>query len=75
MANFQVALLCGLDEAAKKEVLKGANHGGSSLNKLLKFLTVRSEKGSSKEGICLVGGPVDVHTDGDPTRCCLPPAK
>jgi hypothetical protein len=37
----QVMLLAGLDENAKKDVIKGPHHGGEHISKLLKFLTIR----------------------------------
>lgn len=67
--HLQVALVCGLDDAAKKDLMKGPSHGGSHLHNLLKFLTVRSEKDGSRTGITLLGGPVDAAADGDPSRC------
>lgn len=61
--GLQVALVCGLDDAAKKDLLRGLAHGGAHLNKLLKFVTVRREKGSKRSGITLLGGPVDPAVD------------
>lgn len=67
---MQVALLCGLDEEAKKELIKGPAHGGEHLNKLLKFLSVRTEKGRERTGIALLGGAHDAKLDGaNPARC------
>lgn len=79
LSTLQVALLCGLDAAGKKEVAKGAAHGGSHLHNLLKFLTVRSERDGKRGGIALLGGPLDIATDGDTARsahtsCNQPPA-
>ena len=67
--------MCGLDEAAKKDLVKGPAQGGSHLHNLLKFLTVRSEKEGSRTGITLLGGPVDTAADGDPSRCPSDPFR
>ena len=72
VSHLQVALLCGLDDAAKRDLLKGPTHGGSHLHNLLKFLTVRSEKGSTRAGITLLGGPHDPAADGDDPERCQP---
>ena len=65
----------GLDEAAVKALHDGpGKHGGDHLHKLLKFVTLRTEKGASRSGIQAPGGPVDPAVDGDPNKCaCFPP--
>ena len=65
---LQVALLCGLDDNAKKALLKDPLEGGIHLHKLLKFLTVRSEEGEKRSGITLLGGTVSPLVDGNPGR-------
>ena len=67
---LQVALLCGLNDDAKKSLLKGPAQGGAHLHKLLKFLTVRSEIGDKRSGITLLGGTVNPLVDGNPGRYC-----
>ena len=63
----QVLLCAGLDEAAQKALTEGTSSTGSDhLHKLLKFLTVRAERGGKREGIMCAGGPVDPAVDGDP---------
>lgn len=60
----------GLDEAAVKALHDGpARHNGDHLHKLLKFVTLRTEKGPSRSGIQAPGGPVDPAVDGDPAEC------
>ena len=64
-----MALLAGLDEAARKELAKGTHHGGQHLHQLLKFLTVRTERETDKGvvergGITAIGGPHDPALDG-----------
>lgn len=70
---LQVALLCGLDDTAKKAALNGPVEGGSHLHKLLKFLTVRSEVGDKRSGVTLLGGTVNPLVDGNPGRYCTWP--
>jgi len=63
-------LLQGLDDAARKEWVKGTHHGGQHLHHLLKFLTVRHEVDNSakgrteRSGIMAVGGSYDPALDG-----------
>jgi hypothetical protein len=65
-----VLLTNGLDEAAVKALHDGpGRHGGDHLHKLLKFVTLRTEKGASRSGIQAPGGPVDPAVDGDPAQC------
>lgn len=67
---MQVLLTNGLDEAAVKALHDGpGKHGGDHLHKLLKFVTLRTEKGPSRSGIQAPGGPVDPAVDGDPDKC------
>ncbi len=67
---LQVAMVAGLDEAAKEELTKGPTHGGAHIAKLLKFLTVRTEHGREKLALSLVGGRWHPTLDGgNPTRC------
>ncbi len=68
----QVLLCAGLDAAAQKALTEGtSNGGGDHLHKLLKFLTVRAERGGKREGIKCLGGPVDPAVDGDPADGCV----
>ena len=60
----------GLDEAAVKALHDGPGRaGGDHLHKLLKFVTLRTEKGPSRSGIQAPGGPVHPAVDGDPAKC------
>lgn len=71
-----MVLLAGLDEDARKELMKGVHHGGQHLHQLLKFLTVRTETDKDdgrveRSGITAIGGPHDPALDGpiaDPSR-------
>jgi hypothetical protein len=68
-----VLLTSGLDEAAVKALHDGPGRaGGDHLHKLLKFVTLRMEKGASRSGIQAPGGPVDPAVDGDPAECAWP---
>ena len=67
-APAQVALLAGLDITGVEELRVGPSHGGQHLHNLLKFLTMRSEKGATRSGITLVGGPHDPALDGPACR-------
>lgn len=62
-------LLSGLDDDARKELLKGVHHGGQHLHQLLKFLTVRTETDKDdgrveRSGITAIGGQHDPSLDG-----------
>ena len=46
------------------------SHGGQHLHNMLKFLTMRSEKGATRSGITLVGGPHEPALDGPASRSC-----
>jgi hypothetical protein len=64
-----VVLTSGLDEEAKKDLLRGTHHGGQHLHQLLKFLTVRTETDREKgrvdrSAITAVGGPHVSDIDG-----------
>ena len=65
-------ILCaGLDAAQQTALAEGpAAPGGAHLHKLLKFLTVRAERGGKRGGIMCVGGPVDPALDGAVTAKC-----
>ena len=65
-----MALLAGLDVTGVEELRVGPSHGGQHLHNLLKFLTMRSEKGTTRSGITLVGGPHDPAIDGPASRFC-----
>ena len=67
-AHMQVAMVTGLDEAAKEDLAKGPTHGGHHIAKLLKFLTVRTERGRDKLGLGLVGGRWNSKLDGGNPR-------
>ncbi|EIE19235.1 hypothetical protein COCSUDRAFT_49062 [Coccomyxa subellipsoidea C-169] len=67
--NARVVLLSGLDDDARKELLKGVHHGGQHLHQLLKFLTVRTETDKDdgrveRSGITAIGGQHDPSLDG-----------
>lgn len=69
-----MALTTGLDEDAKKAVLRGVSHGGEHLSKALKFVTVRKEHKGVKSGLTLIGGPHDPKLDGAisaSTKCVI----
>ncbi len=63
---MQVLLTSGLDEEAVKALRAGAGHGGDHLHRLLKFVTLRTEKAHARSGIQAPGGPVELSVDGDP---------
>lgn len=65
-------LSVGLDGDARKAFLNGPAHGGEHLHRLLKFVTMRTERGRDRSGIQAPGGPVDPSVDGDPTAGCAP---
>ncbi|KAK9904952.1 hypothetical protein WJX75_006352 [Coccomyxa subellipsoidea] len=78
--NARVVLLSGLDDYARKELLKGVHHGGQHLHQLLKFLTVRTETDKEdgrveRSGITAIGGQHDPSLDGpiiDPSMSTEP---
>ena len=57
-----------MDEAAKEDLAKGPTHGGHHIAKLLKFLTVRTERGREKLALGLVGGRWSAKLDGGNPR-------
>lgn len=61
-------MVAGLDEAAKEDLAKGPTHGGHHIAKLLKFLTVRTERGREKLALGLVGGRWSAKLDGGNPR-------
>lgn len=63
----QVLLSVGMDGDARKAFLNGPAHGGDHLHRLMKFVTMRTERGRDRSGIQAPGGPVDPSVDGDPT--------
>lgn len=56
--------MCGLDDKAYSDILKGKFEGGTHLLNALKFVAVREEKDKKKTGIMCLGGPYDPALDG-----------
>eukprot|EP00210_Caulerpa_lentillifera_P004751 g4535.t1 len=62
--NAKCTFLCGLENKAYLDILKGKFDGGTHLLNALKFVTVREEKDKKKTGIMCLGGPYDPSLDG-----------
>ena len=61
---WQCTFICGLDDKAHEDILRGKFDGGTHVMNALKFVTVREEKDKKKTGIMCLGGPYDSELDG-----------